>query len=230
MRKNKFFYIFSVAKKEFKEIRNSLLKLLFVFLLPLASIGLIGLQEGIGGVLSPKLNVLAILIFAGLFSAILLKDSLTREKNQHTLEILLASKVNIKYIIMGKILPVLFIAILFQFVEIGFMYGLLAYKGSTLVSVFTIQSVLLMPFIYYAMNVIILIIGVIINDDKVSDMVSILLAMIVGASLLYLANLLAALTVWQMFFIVCIGIFLLSVLLTYICEWVLVKSMLFVKM
>jgi ABC-type Na+ efflux pump permease subunit len=154
---------------------------------------------------------------------------LTREKRQHTLEVLLASKVKMKYIIIGKILPVLLIAILFQFVEIGFMLGLLTYKGSSLVPVFSIQSLLIMPFIYYIMNAIILIIGVVINDDKVSDMIGILVAMIVGASLLYIANFLAALTVWHMFLIVCIVLFLLSFLFTYICEWILIKSMLFIK-
>lgn len=227
--KNNFSYVVSVAKKEFKEIKNSLLKLLFVFSLPLASIGLIGLQEGNGGALSPELNVLATLIFAGVFSAILLKDSITREKQQHTLEILLASKVNIKYIIVGKIVSVLIIAMFFQFIEIGLLYVILAFKGSSLLAVFTIQSIVLMPFIYYIMSVIILAISIIINDDKVSDMIGIIASMFIGASLLYLANFLGALISWPIFLVFFIGLIVLAIVLTFFCEWILVKSLLFIK-
>ncbi|EPH95483.1 hypothetical protein D920_02426 [Enterococcus faecalis 13-SD-W-01] len=226
---NNLFYIYVVAKKEFREIKNSLMKLLIVFLLPLMSIGLIGFQGGSGGVLSSELNILSVLIFAGIFSAILLKDSLTREKNQRTLEVLLSSKINMKYIIIGKIVPVLLIAIFFQVIEIGFMYGILLYKGSDLVSVFTIQSILLMPVIYYIMDIIVLIITVIINDDKVSDIIGMLGAMLAGATLLYLADFVEALTFWNMFSFICFAYVLICILLTYICERILIKSMLFIK-
>ena len=74
--------ILIISWKELLEIRRSILKLLIVMLFPLVTIYFVVINQGTTGVLSPEFNILLTQSFGGLFSLILLKDSITREKNQ----------------------------------------------------------------------------------------------------------------------------------------------------
>ena len=224
------FYILSVSKKEFMEIKNSLIKVSGILLLSLLPVGGVGFNQGQNGTFSPERNMLCTLVFAGLFSAIFLKEAITREKRQQTLEILLISKADLSCLIIGKILPVLAVSILFEVIQFSFLYGILIYIGSGMTSLFTIQSLLMMPFIYYSMCIVVLISSIIVNDEKASDVIGVILSFAVGILLLLGVNFLNAFVSWSIFLISCFGISVLNISLTFLCKWILQKSLLFIKL
>ena len=121
-----------IAWKEFIEIKRSIIKLGLVMLFPLVTIYFVGMNQGTSGVFSPEFNILLTQSFGGLFSLILLKDSIMREKNQKTLEVLLTSRISSEEIIVGKILPVLIVGLIAQVFQSLVMLGLLVHLESSM--------------------------------------------------------------------------------------------------
>lgn len=218
-----------IAWKEFIEIKRSIIKLSLVMLFPLVTIYFVGMNQGTSGVFSPEFNILSTQSFGGLFSLILLKDSIMREKNQKTLEVLLTSRISSEEIIVGKILPVLIVGLIAQVFQSLVMLGLLVHLESSMISVFTLQSFIFIIIVNYIMSTVCLSISTIINDEKASDIGAIGGAYIVGVVLLLGAISFNVFIDIKIFLIALVLMIVLSFVSTKICVKIFDKSMLYIK-
>lgn len=99
LNKGVFFEISSILKKEWYELKHTSIKFLIVMILPFVSSIFVAIKNGTSGVLNPELNILCSFLFSGFFATILIKDSITREKKETTLPMLLLSNFHCRNII-----------------------------------------------------------------------------------------------------------------------------------
>lgn len=216
-----------VFKKEVIELRHTSARFLLIMLLPLIPSGVSAFQNGSGGMMSPTLNILASFLFGSFFSTILIRDSIVREKEESTLQMLLLSKFDIFNVIIGKILICVVIGSIFQVFSILLMYGMMSYSGSQLLFLFNIKVFMILPLVSYIMGSVVLLSSLLIDDKKVGEVISMFSAFLIGFSVMIAFNFMGSkliLTIIFMFFLL-----ILNILLTMFLKKIVVHSMFFIK-
>ena len=216
-----------VFKKEIIELLHTSIKFLLIMILPFISSGLIALQDGSGAIMSPTINILCSFLFSSFFSTILIRDSIVREKEESTLQMLLLSKFNFFNIIVGKIFLCVVVGTFFQIFQTILMYVLMHYSGSQMLYLFNIKVFVILPLITYIMGGVVLLISVLIDDKKTSEFISMFLALLIGSIIMITYNF-----IWNNLFFVIVFLLILlilNILLTIILKKILVNSMFFIK-
>lgn len=216
-----------VFKKELIELRHTSFKFLLIMILPFVSSGLVALQDGSGGLMSPTLNILCSFLFSSFFSTILIRDSIVREKEESTLQMLLLSKLDMFNVIVGKIFLCVAVGTFFQFFQSILMYMLMNYSESKLLYLFNIKVFMILPLISYIMGGVVLLISVLIDDKKTSEFVSMILALLIGSTIMIGYNFILNHSIFVIGFL--LVLFALNVLLTRVLKKILVNSMFFIK-
>lgn len=155
-----------VFKKEVTELLHTSIKFLLVMLLPFISSGFVAIQDGKGGVMPQTINILCSFLFSSFFSTILIRDSIVREKEESTLQMLLLSKFNFSNVIIGKVFLGVIVGTLFQIFQTLLMYILMYNSGSQMLYLFNPKVFIILPLITYIMGSVVLLISVLINDKK----------------------------------------------------------------
>lgn len=216
-----------ILRKEFEEFTHTSIKFLFIMLLPFISSAFIAFQDGSGGVLPPTINILCSFLFSAFFATILIRDSIIREKEESTIQILLLSKFNFFNIIVGKILLCVIVGSIFQIFQTILMYGILYQSNSLMLNLFNIKILIILPLISYLMGSTVLLISVLINDKKTGEFLSMIITLFVGSLTMIAYN-----YIWKNILIAIlylIFIMLINIFITIILKKILVKSMFFIK-
>lgn len=216
-----------VFKKEVTELLHTSIKFLLVMLLPFISSGFVAIQDGKGGVMPQTINILCNFLFSSFFSTILIRDSIVREKEESTLQMLLLSKFNFSNVIIGKVFLGVIVGTLFQIFQTLLMYILMYNSGSQMLYLFNPKVFIILPLITYIMGSVVLLISVLINDKKTSEFISMFLALIVGS-----IAMMAYSFIWNTLILSSTFLLLLltiSILLTLVLKKILINSMFFIK-
>lgn len=216
-----------IFKKECSELIHMSVKFLIIMLLPFISSGFIAFQDGNGGMLSPKINILCSFLFSGFFSTILIRDSIVREKEESTLQMLLLSKFDFFNIVIGKISICVIVGIIFQILQMILMYIIMKISNSSMLEVFNLEVFFLLPWITYLMGSVVLLISIIVNDKKSSEILSMVMALFMGSVPIIIYNECIRTTISFLVFL--ISLILINIIITNGLKKILVNSMFFIK-
>lgn len=219
--------IYVVLKKEYYELLHTSIKFLLIMMLPFLSSGLIAIQDGSGGALSPTINILCSFLFSSFFSTILIRDSIVREKDESTLQMLLLSKFNLFNVIVGKVFLCVIVGMLFQTLQTILMYIIMYNLGSSMLYLFNIKVFIILPLVTYIMGSVVLLVSVLIDDKKTSEFISMFLALIIGSIIMILYSFILNNIIFIIAFLVIIVV--LNIELTLFLKKIIVNSMFFIK-
>ncbi|WP_394700628.1 hypothetical protein [uncultured Trichococcus sp.] len=229
LNKGVFFEISSILKKEWYELKHTSIKFLIVMILPFVSSIFIAIKNGTSGVLNPELNILCSFLFSGFFATILIKDSITREKKETTLPMLLLSNFHCSNIIIGKVLFAVLIGTVFQLFQILTMFIIMYKTDSQLLYLFNVEIFILLPLITFLMGDIVLLISTILQDEKTSDFVSMLLALFIGSLALIIYIYFGVFSNVYIYILYVLFIILINIVVTLVLTKILTNSMFFIK-
>lgn len=224
-----FFEIYSILKKEWYELKHTSIKFLIVMILPFVSSIFVAIKNGTSGVLNPELNILCSFLFSGFFATILIKDSITREKKETTLPMLLLSNFHCRNIIVGKVLFAVLIGTVFQIFQILTMFIIMYKTDSQLLYLFNVEIFILLPLITFLMGDIVLLISTILQDEKTSDFVSMLLALFIGSLALIVYIYFGVFSNVYIYILYILFIILINIVVTLVLTKILTNSMFFIK-
>lgn len=229
LNKGVFFEISSILKKEWYELKHTSIKFLIVMILPFVSSIFVAIENGTSGVLNPELNILCSFLFSGFFATILIKDSITREKKETTLPMLLLSNFHCRNIIVGKVLFAVLVGTVFQIFQILTMFTIMHLMNSPLLYLFSIEVFIVLPLITFLMGSVVLLISTILQDEKTSDFVSMLLSLFVGSAALSMYIYSNAILNLYIYLIYVLAIVLINIGVTLVLNKIVTNSMFFIK-
>lgn len=223
-------YIFVIAQKEFFEMKSTLKKLVFLVFYPFIVTFFIGTNSGKTGIIfDPEFNILFTQMFVFIFLMMLVHDSIYREKKQNTLEILLSSNLNSLEIILGKNLFFLFISFVFQALQNIFLFSILYFNNSEYLDLINLNNLIISLNIGFLIGIVSIFFGIILNDDKVSGIISILVSFILGIFVYWISFYFKASFYFFNFITFNIILILINLIVLKICSYFLDKSMFFIK-
>ena len=221
--------VFIILKKEFLELRNSILKVSFLIIFPLIITYLVGSNNGSTGIFNETYTILFAQITYSIYFLNLIKDSMYRERSQNTLEILLTSNLSIYEIIFGKILLVVILTGALLSAVYLWLYSMLSSINSSYLELITINGYLFSLLIVMLTSSLTIILSILINDEKVSEMVSLMIGFKISIGLFFLLFKVGGFYNMIIFFIFALLLFFINIVLLKICSYKLKNSMFLVN-
>ena len=142
---------------------------------------------------------------------------------------LLLSNFHCRNIIVGKVLFAVLVGTVFQIFQILTMFTIMHQMNSPLLYLFSIEVFIVLPLITFLMGSVVLLISTILQDEKTSDFVSMLLSLFVGSAALNMYIYSNAILNLYIYMIYVLAIVLINLGVTLVLNKIVTNSMFFIK-
>ena len=142
---------------------------------------------------------------------------------------LLLSNFHCRNIIVGKVLCAVLVGTVFQIFQILTMFTIMHQMNSPLLYLFSIEVFIVLPLITFLMGSVVLLISTIVQDEKTSDFVSMLLSLFVGSAALSMYLYSNAIVNLYIYLIYVLAIVLINIGVTLVLNKIVTNSMFFIK-
>ena len=142
---------------------------------------------------------------------------------------LLLSNFHCRNIIVGKVLFAVLVGTVFQIFQILTMFTIMHLMNSPLLYLFSIEVFIVLPLITFLMGSVVLLISTILQDEKTSDFVSMLLSLFVGSAALSMYIYSNAILNLYIYLIYVLAIALINIGVTLVLNKIVTNSMFFIK-
>ena len=131
--------------------------------------------------------------------------------------------------IVGKVLFAVLVGTVFQIFQILTMFTIMHLMNSPLLYLFSIEVFIVLPLITFLMGSVVLLISTILQDEKTSDFVSMLLSLFVGSAALSMYIYSNAILNLYIYMIYVLAIALINIGVTLVLNKIVTNSMFFIK-
>lgn len=177
---------FTVMKKEFLELRTSIIHLLPMIVLILLPV--VAIAMNVGGLRAPLIPkemivFLAPCILGGSIAYELTQNNIAHERRERTLDILLVSDISRYSIVIGKAMPGVIVG---SILTISMNMVLCLNNDYRLIT--EISNLLLTPFLIYLIDQISILVSIMIKDEKAGVLAGFILMILICAPVVMLHN------------------------------------------
>lgn len=177
---------FIIMKKEFLELKTSIIRLLPMSILVLLPLAVIAFDVGkLGPSLISKEMIVFLVpnILGGSIAYELTQNNIAHEKREKTLDILLVSDINKYSIVIGKIIPGVITGSI-----ISFLGNFILCFNYDFRSITKIWNLILTPLLIYLINQISIFVSILIKDEKIGVFVGFLFMILSCTPIVMLKN------------------------------------------